>query len=115
MSKETITENVVRHILECTTPRLKEITIDDLARDFNISKTSLNRKFQQKVNTSPGRYILREKLMRAARLMDRRNGLTVKEVSQQLGFCTCDYFIQVFKSYYGIPPHQYRIVHVSIN
>ncbi len=34
--------------------------------------------------------------------------ITVKEVSNRVGFCSCDYFIRKFRAYYGIVPGRYK-------
>ena len=53
-------------------------------------------------------FIYKEKMSRAAFLLKTHDGIKVKEVSELIGFCTCDYFIRKFKEFYGILPGKYK-------
>jgi AraC-like DNA-binding protein len=34
--------------------------------------------------------------------------MTIKEIARKLGFSRCDYFIRIFKRYFGTTPAKYR-------
>ena len=53
-------------------------------------------------------FLYKEKMSRAAFLLKTHNGIKVKEVSEIIGFCTCDYFIRKFKEFYGLLPGKYK-------
>ncbi len=108
MKKNCIEEHVIDYILECDSEQLGEITLDMLARLFNVSRRSLHGKLKDRVGTSPGQYITRVKMMRAANMIESDHYLKVRELSDLMGFCNCDYFIRVFKLHFGVSPNKYR-------
>lgn len=101
-------DKIVDYILECPLDDLKDITVIRVTDIFKISKMHLIKCFKTYRNITPGRFIFREKMQRAKSLMQSNYNLTVKQVADILGFSTTDYFIRVFKKFFGKPPCQYR-------
>ena len=67
---------------------------------------AVSRMFKQMMGKGYAEYIKQQKLDRAVRLMG--EGYSVKEIAEQLGYSSSQYFIKVFKEAYGITPHQFK-------
>ncbi|MCK4761169.1 MAG: helix-turn-helix transcriptional regulator [Candidatus Aminicenantes bacterium] len=99
---------VVDYTLACPLENLKTLTVENIAKKFGISKMHLIKSFKIHRKITPGKFIVREKMLRAASLMQKDSNLIVKKIAGILGFSTSDYFIRVFKKHFGMPPRQYR-------
>lgn len=108
MKGENLSDQVADFIVSCSTERLKDLTVTDITRHFEVSKMHLIQSFKNQKEITPGKFILREKMYRAVSLMEKNKGITVKEVRKIVGFSTSDYFIRVFKKHFGISPCRYR-------
>lgn len=84
----------------------ENISLDFLAKEFNISKYHLQRTFKEVIGTSPAKYLSNIRINRAKSLL-RGTNLTVSEISERIGMET-NYFIQVFKSSENMTPKHYR-------
>ena len=81
---------------------LKEIGVEDLARTFHMSKSSLNKFFQKQLNTTCHQYILKKRLALAVSLI--RQDVQLKTVAVQSGFGDYSSFFRAFKKMYHISP-----------
>lgn len=115
MRENNFVDRVVIYILRCSVDELKELTIQKITEHFDVSKVCLINKFKAEKGITPAKFILREKLVRSAFMMEKKRDLTVKEVAEKVGFSTSDYFIRVFKAHFGLPPCQYRDVKLEYN
>lgn len=77
---------------------LKEIGVEDLARTFHMSKSSLNKFFQKQLNTTCHQYILKKRLALAVSLI--RQDVPLKTVAVQSGFGDYSSFFRAFKKMY---------------
>jgi AraC-like DNA-binding protein len=87
---------------------LGELTVAGIARELNVSRSYLSRVFKRERDFSLGKYLFREKMTRCAILLTKEPQMTIKELSEKLGFLDADYFAYVFKKYFGISPGRYR-------
>ncbi|MCK5055045.1 MAG: helix-turn-helix transcriptional regulator [Candidatus Aminicenantes bacterium] len=106
-NRKKLCNRIVDYILNCPLEKLDNLTVDDIAKKFQISKMHLIRSFKICRNITPGKFIVREKMIRALLLMQKNGNLTVNRIAEILGFSTADYFIRVFKNHFGKPPCQY--------
>jgi len=81
------------------------ITIDDLARQFYVSNSSISHLFKQKMGVSVYRYITQRRLISAKNLIGQK--LPLEEVSRRVGFSDYSTFYRAFKQEYGISPRQF--------
>ncbi len=78
-----------------------------LARHFECSSRTLNRRFQSAIGQSPSAY-LRSQRMIAARELLRTTNLAVGEVAFQVGLHDVSYFTSLFQRHTGMTPGRYR-------
>lgn len=83
----------------------EDIIIDDIAKEFYISKFHLSRKFKKYTGTTIHRYIIQKKLIEAKELILKE--MQIKDVYKQCGFGDYSNFFRAFKNEYGITPKQF--------
>ena len=86
------------------------LSITELANALFVSKLVLQKKFKADLGKPIGRYIDDCLLARAEReLLDPT--LSIKDISDRLGFCDQFYFSRKFSETHGISPRQFRQMH----
>lgn len=80
------------------------VTSDELAQVLCVSKATLFRCFQKYAGMGVHRYYLRLRIEQATCLL--RQGLSVAETAEQLGFGSPSYFSARYKRETGISPSQ---------
>ena len=83
------------------------LTLSDLCENFHFSRSFLCDVFKKHVGCAPIDYYLELKLTEAKRLL-REDGLSVKEISERLGFESTEYFSRYFKKRVGHSPRDFR-------
>jgi AraC-like DNA-binding protein len=100
------TDSAVFRILEYINEHYQEdLSLDDLANRFFISKYHLSREFNRIVGTSVYRYIIQKRLIMARQMM--AAGTSTSEVSQLCGFGDYSNFYRAFTNEYQISPRKY--------
>lgn len=96
------TEKIIKYINE----NLHEnLSIDDLADKFELSKHYLMRKFKKQTGHSIHNYIIQKRLIYAIELM--KSNSYMYEIAEITGFSEYSTFVRAFKKNYGISPTQY--------
>ena len=108
VEEETLSDRVIKFITTQEDEDFVGLSVSSLARKFKIDRSKLSRTFKAEKNMTLEFCLMQEKMFRCAFILMSDRDITVKEVSELMGFCTCDYFIQVFKKYFGIVPGQYK-------
>ena len=83
------------------------VTVEELSKKYNISRSQLFRLFKNKLDISPQQYIKHYRINHAADLL-RRTELTIGQVMEQSGFSNISNFSRQFKSVYGRSPKDFR-------
>ena len=81
--------------------------IATLAREYCMSVSKLTRAFRQVYGISLHAYVIEARLQKGAELLI-NGGMTVKEISEILGYMKPSQFSSDFKKQYGILPGDYR-------
>jgi AraC-like DNA-binding protein len=105
---ETFSDRVIRYIITRHNEEFAILSVQSLAREFKVDRYKLLRTFKKETNMTLESYLLQERMSRCAFLLMADKRITIKAVSEIMGFCTPDYFIQVFKKYFGIAPGLYK-------
>ncbi len=86
------------------------LTISEISAALFISKIVLQKHFKNDLGKPIGSYIDQCIMARAEReLLDR--ALSIKEISDRLGFCDQFYFSRKFSEFHGINPRRFRQLH----
>jgi len=88
----------------------KVSTLDQLARECQVDPAYVCRLFRRFDQQSPYQYLLKQKMTHAAdRLM--ADGVSVKQVADELGFSDPFHFSRVFRKVMGLPPGRFARLH----
>ena len=94
-------------ILDYVQSRLSEkISIQETARVFHMSASTLTHLFQREMGISFYRCVTQRRLVESKKLIELGN--TMEEISLAVGFQEYSAFYRAFKAEYGISPMQYR-------
>jgi YesN/AraC family two-component response regulator len=85
----------------------QNITLDDLAERFFVSKPTLLYNFKKYTNRSPIDFLLTVRIQNAKKLLVSTK-LSVGEISDACGFSSANYFGLIFKKKEGLSPLAYR-------
>ncbi len=95
---------VIRYMYESITMNL---TLDDLAGHFRLSKSYLNKLFLQHAGRTPMDFLIHLKMKQACSML-RSTSYPIHEIAKQLGYADPYYFSRVFKKSIGVAPKLYR-------
>ena len=82
------------------------LNIQEICKEFGMSRSTLQTLFQNNLNTTPKHYINEEKLELSRRLL-RQRWKTVSEIADLLDYNSVHYFSRAFKKRYNINPSEY--------
>lgn len=85
----------------------KNISLKNVAYEFNFSKEYLARYFKKRMGMSMQEYINYLRVSNAKQLLCNSN-LNIKEIAYELGFVDEKYFLKLFKKYENLTPKQFR-------
>lgn len=101
------TQQTVNRIIAYIQEHIHEsISVSDVAKHFYLNPDYVSRLFKNHVHVSVGNYISIQKTSSAQSLL--REGYTVSEVQEKLGYSSYAYFFKSFKKNTGLTPSQYR-------
>lgn len=83
------------------------LTLDDIAKQLGISRTSLTNKCNELFHMSPGKAFCRCKMERAGYLLVNTR-LTVKEIAGRLGYASEFAFSRAFRREFNLSPAEWR-------
>ena len=84
----------------------ENLTVTDLANYFFLHPDYLSRVFKRHAHTTVSHYITLQKIATAQSLL--REGHSVAQVQEQLGYSSYAYFFKTFQKNTGISPSKYR-------
>ena len=79
------------------------LSIEELATMCCYSVSTFKRRFNQHFNESPHKWLLRCRLVLAAKIMSKTN-ISITELSSLCGFINVSHFIATFRRHFGITP-----------
>jgi AraC-like DNA-binding protein len=88
------------------------LDLDAMARAAGFSRYHFARAFRVAYGETPGAYLTRRRVERAQDLLRSAN-LTVTEICHLVGFSSLGSFSATFSQLVGVPPTEYRRVHVA--
>ena len=81
------------------------ITVDDLARRFYVSNSTISHLFKQKMGVSLYRYVTQRRLIAAKNMIGEK--ISLEEIAHRVGFADYSTFYRAFKQEFGISPRQF--------
>lgn len=84
-----------------------KLSLDDVAKQFNVNKSYLLRVFKENTGLTVNNYILQRRILKAKNEL-RFSNKTLELIAEECGFDGANYFIRIFKKIEGITPGEYR-------
>jgi len=81
--------------------------VSELARQMNMSRSSLHRKVKDAAGMTVSQFICRVRLKKASELLKDESS-TVSETAFECGFHSVTYFTKCFRDFYGTSPGQFK-------
>ncbi|MFC4303276.1 helix-turn-helix domain-containing protein [Cohnella boryungensis] len=85
----------------------ERVSLDDLSSLFGFSSRQLQRLFKSELRMGPMEYMNKIR-MEQAQAMLTKTEVSLKEISEAVGYADSYYFSRAFKKHYGISPQHYR-------
>ncbi|MBR3779092.1 MAG: helix-turn-helix transcriptional regulator, partial [Clostridia bacterium] len=82
------------------------LSLNDVAKAFFVSSSTVSHLFKQKIGVSFYRYVTQRRLIAGKSLIEK--GVPMEAVAAQVGFPAYSGFYRAFKREFGISPRQYR-------
>lgn len=103
VSKDSVFKIMLKYI---HTNYTKTITLEDIARAGDVSKTHCNTLFKRFTGYTPMDSLNRYRAERVAYYVTNTN-LSMSEIAEKTGFSSASYMTETFKKIYGIAPRAY--------
>lgn len=98
---------VIPQVIRYITEHFSEpLTLEDIAAEFFVSKSYLNRHFKAYTNSTMYAYIMALRLTHARRML--REGIPAVEAGRECGFSDYSTFYKAFKTQTGLSPQQFK-------
>ena len=98
---------VIPQVIRYITEHFSEpLTLEDIAAEFFVSKSYLNRHFKAYTNSTVYAYIMALRLTHARRML--REGIPSVEAGRECGFSDYSTFYKAFKTQTGLSPQQFK-------
>ena len=82
------------------------ISVEQISEHFYLNKDYISRLFSKYTHISLGRYVSLQRILKAQELL--RQGKTVTEVQELMGYSSYAHFFKSFQKKTGISPSKYR-------
>ena len=93
-------------LLHIDTALPRAISLTELTRIVLCSEMQINRLFMKYLHCTPGKYILRRRLLYGANLLS--SALEIKNIAMECGFRTLPGFYNAFRKHFHCSPGEYR-------
>ena len=85
-----------------------EITLDDIAKSCNVSKSECCRSFKRILKTTPFEYLMEYRILKATEYLYHTDE-SISNICINVGFNGISYLGKIFKKYMHCTPSQYRL------
>lgn len=85
----------------------EDISLEELAKSANVSKSECLRCFKSTMNTTPYKYLIEYRLSQAISLLNETD-LQIGVIGEQVGFHQASHFGKCFREKTGYSPREYR-------
>ena len=78
-----------------------------IAEHMAVSVSTLTRMTKSLMGVTPGEFLAKARIRKAAMILSKHHGATIAEVAYECGFSDPKYFSRCFKSEMKMPPSEY--------
>ena len=115
MTADTAKHKMVKQVANYIVSNLNKVdSLHSLSEHFYVSKCYLSRTFKEVTGFTVHEYININRIRQAQKLLS-TSSLSIREITEIIGFESVTYFERVFKKYTETSPLKYRKKHILIN
>lgn len=85
----------------------EKITLEDVAKSANVSRSECCRFFKQMTKLTPFEYLISYRINQSIQLLKKSN-LSITEISEEVGFGSVSYYIEKFRKHTNYTPKEFR-------
>ncbi|GAF65769.1 AraC family transcriptional regulator [Alkalihalobacillus trypoxylicola] len=89
----------------------EDIRLPDMAQYAKMSSQYLNLLFRESFGMSPYSFLIQLRIRESKKLLVSDSGLSLKEITEKVGFKDVSHFVATFRRKEGITPKKYRNLH----
>lgn len=108
MKEPLLIDWVIEYVYTRPTEELGLLTVNIIADRFGRNRAYLSRRFHREKEVTLQKFLIQEKLRRGTLLLRNERQLSIREITEILGFSSSEYFIRIFKRQYGLTPNRFR-------
>ena len=108
MKKEKLSNRAATLIASCKDNELQKISVESVAAKLGVNPSYLSRKFNHDKRMTLNVFITGVKMRRSAQLLVKKRPITPVKLAKKTGFARADYFVVLFKEFFGIHPRDFR-------
>lgn len=112
--KSNTSNRIRQFIVYISNNYTKDLSLEDIAKSGNVSKSECNRCFKAGLNTTAYRYLIEYRLNKSLTLITNTN-LSITEICYRVGFNNTSHYIKKFKYYFNMTPLEYRLESLKKN
>ena len=86
----------------------EKISLDMISENMYVSPFYISKIFKSVTGDTPIRYLINIRLDKAKELLEKNPGISVKEVSDMVGYDDAYHFSKLFKKRFGVSPSGIR-------
>jgi len=106
--REEFSDNITSRVAQLLHNNIySKITVDDVCRKLNFSRTYISAKFRQNCNMTINEYMTKLKI-EEAKILIRQEQHSISEISEMLCYDNPHYFSRVFKKVTNMSPKEYK-------
>ena len=84
-----------------------EITVEDIVASCNLNRSYFSKIFHDSIGKSPQEFLISYRMSKAAELL-KVTELSIRDISNAVGYSNQLHFSRAFKNAYGLSPRQWR-------
>ncbi|UCH95561.1 MAG: helix-turn-helix domain-containing protein [Candidatus Aminicenantes bacterium] len=107
MKKRKLSDRAAEFVVSLNDEELAALKVDFLASNLGVNPSYLSRKFKSDKEMSLNEFITGEKMRRSAILLTKAKKVPIVTLAKITGFARADYFVILFRDYFGIHPKKY--------
>lgn len=106
--EESLSDRLIRYIATRKDEDFAALSVSSLADAFNIHRSKLSRTFKAERKETLDNFLSNERMYRSAFILMSGENVPIKELARLVGFRSGDYFVRVFRQFFGMTPRQYK-------
>lgn len=108
MGKQKISDRVAEFVLTRRNDELALLKVSIIADTFGVNPSYLSRTFKADKDITLNEFITGQKMFRSALMLKKNRSLTMEDLATITGFSRSDYFVTLFKNYFGVHPQKFK-------